>query len=88
MHVGAYKSTQPPTHHHHHAPTHAPTHARPSLPVNPNPSLTPAVQYGMALHDTAATSHRYHHFRQNAKTKKLHLYYLPFGGQPPTRNKD
>ena len=54
MHVGAYKSTQPPTHHHHHAPTHAPTHARPSLPVNPNPSLTPAVQYGMALHDTAA----------------------------------
>ena len=34
--------------------TIAPTHARRSLPVNPNPILTPPNLYGMGLHDAAA----------------------------------
>ena len=34
--------------------THAPTHARPSLPFHPNPILTPAEEYGIGIHDTAA----------------------------------
>ena len=36
------------------APCHALTHARPSLPVNPNPILTPPNTGPVALHDTAA----------------------------------
>ena len=34
--------------------THAPTHARPSLPVVPEPILTPPNMYPSGLHDTAA----------------------------------
>ena len=34
--------------------THAPTHAGTSLPINPNPILTPGAQYRKGLHDTAA----------------------------------
>ena len=37
-----------------HPTTHAPTHARPSLPVIPDPNLTPPNIYGTGLHYTAA----------------------------------
>ena len=37
-----------------HALTHAPTHALPSLPVNPNPILTPPDIAPSGGHDTAA----------------------------------
>ena len=37
-----------------HHTTHAPTHARPSLPVVPDPILTPPKMYPSGLHDTAA----------------------------------
>ena len=35
-------------------PRHAPNHARPSLPVNPNPILTPPNLTVTAIHYTAA----------------------------------
>ena len=51
---GLVVDTNPCTNHMHYATTHAPTHARRSLPVNPNPILTPPNIAPSALHDTAA----------------------------------
>ena len=50
-----------------HAPIHTPTHARPGLPINQNPKLTPAEQYGLELHYTSAehlneTMSKHQHF--------------------------
>ena len=45
-----------------HAPCHAPTHARPSLPVDPNPILTPPNLAVTGLHDNAAIFYHYYIF--------------------------